>query len=340
LLKKTMTIKPLHILALAVLAGSASAQSMNLDIGMNLILWPAPSSSYAAAAAQPGHWNALIPPYSQGLADLSGGLTAVTVSTTGGMGAYNDPFTGVFGDDEAFMADQCVIPNLGVTGTIDFAGLSNGLYTVYTYAWEGGGTASLIDVPAGAGGQQSIGGAWTGSPHQPGITYALHSVTVTDGTLSIEATGPDFNSGAGVNGVQLVFGDNDIGTNYCVATINSSGFAAPISANGLASVAASNLSLSCEPVPNQPGLFYYGPNQNQLAFGNGFRCVGGTVGRLPVVTATGGAMQVQVDLASPPSASTQILAGSTWHFQAWYRDPVAGGAFFNLSDGISIDFQP
>jgi formylglycine-generating enzyme required for sulfatase activity len=33
-------------------------------------------------------------------------------------------------------------------------------------------------------------------------------------------------------------------------------------------------------------------------------------------------------------------AGDTRYFQAWYRDPVAGGATFNLSDGYEIVFQP
>lgn len=32
--------------------------------------------------------------------------------------------------------------------------------------------------------------------------------------------------------------------------------------------------------------------------------------------------------------------GTTWEFQYWYRDPVAGGAGFNLSDAVSIDFLP
>ena len=42
----------------------------------------------------------------------------------------------------------------------------------------------------------------------------------------------------------------------------------------------------------------------------------------------------------PPSPATQITAGSTWNFQNWFRDPAAGGAFFNLSDGLEITFTP
>jgi hypothetical protein len=51
-------------------------------------------------------------------------------------------------------------------------------------------------------------------------------------------------------------------------------------------------------------------------------------------------MTFLLDNTSPPSAATQITAGSTWNFQAWFRDPAAGGAFFNLSDGLNLTFAP
>jgi hypothetical protein len=46
-----------------------------------------------------------------------------------------------------------------------------------------------------------------------------------------------------------------------------------------------------------------------------------------------------LDFGNPPALSGQITAGSTWHFQAWFRDPGAGGAFFDLSNGLTITFQ-
>jgi hypothetical protein len=47
-----------------------------------------------------------------------------------------------------------------------------------------------------------------------------------------------------------------------------------------------------------------------------------------------------LDIQSPPQASGQITDFSTWIFQFWYRDPAAGGAYFNLSDGLEITFCP
>jgi hypothetical protein len=136
-----------------------------------------------------------------------------------------------------------------------------------------------------------------------------------------------------------------VGTNYCVANANSTGSATSIIAAGSASVALNALTLSASPCPaTQNGLFFYGPNPAQLQFGNGFRCIsaGATgIGRLPIVQAdAGGVAAHAVDLTSPPTAATLITAGTTWYFQFWYRDPSAGGAFYNLSDGVQVDFLP
>ncbi len=51
-------------------------------------------------------------------------------------------------------------------------------------------------------------------------------------------------------------------------------------------------------------------------------------------------MTFLVDNTSPPSAATQITSGSTWNFQAWFRDPIAGGSFFDMSDGLNVTFGP
>lgn len=69
--------------------------------------------------------------------------------------------------------------------------------------------------------------------------------------------------------------------------------------------------------------------------GAGTLCVGGTLRRLPVVpTGAGGTPTWLVDLDAPPY-SIDFVAGSTWHFQAWFRD---GPATWNFSDAISVTF--
>ncbi len=134
-----------------------------------------------------------------------------------------------------------------------------------------------------------------------------------------------------------------IGVNYCSSTPNSSGRAAQMDALGSASVAANDLCLLARDVPaDQFGLLYYGPVELDLPFGNGRRCVGaGGVGvfRFPVQSSGAAGLLVQpVDYTDPPHDDGLIQPGSTWKFQGWFRDPVAGGAFFDLSDGYSISF--
>jgi len=131
--------------------------------------------------------------------------------------------------------------------------------------------------------------------------------------------------------------------NYCTSAPNSTGGAAMMSVSGSSSVSSNNLVLhSSNVAAGQPGIFYYGPDEISQPFGNGTRCVGSAqVYRLDVETASAMSELVHaLDNTSPPTASGQITAGSTWKFQAWFRDPAAGGAFFDLSDAYSLTFTP
>ena len=101
--------------------------------------------------------------------------------------------------------------------------------------------------------------------------------------------------------------------------------------------------------PGEFGLFYYGPRQIQIPFGDGFRCVGaGSSGlfRLNPPQRTSDALGYlcrQVDFNQPPASGGpgRIVAGSTWNFQFWYRDPLGPGSTgFNFSDGLSVQFCP
>jgi hypothetical protein len=58
-------------------------------------------------------------------------------------------------------------------------------------------------VPASTDPAQDVGGFWNGSPHVGGVTYALHHVTVSGGTLQVSVVGLGGHSGS-VNAFQLV----------------------------------------------------------------------------------------------------------------------------------------
>ena len=130
---------------------------------------------------------------------------------------------------------------------------------------------------------------------------------------------------------------DDLSTHYpCAATLNSTGSPAHLSVTGSASVADANFVLGAEPVPNQPGIFYYGTTQISVPFGNGVRCVGGSVQRLGISFASGNRLTRQ--------ASAELIlygaVGLTRHFQAWFRDPQGGGLSFNFSDASTITILP
>jgi hypothetical protein len=49
-----------------------------------------------------------------------------------------------------------------------------------------------------------------------------------------------------------------------------------------------------------------------------------------------------LDYSQPPmnAGNGQVSAGATWNWQFWFRDPMGGGAAFDLSDGMSLTFCP
>jgi photosystem II stability/assembly factor-like uncharacterized protein len=124
-------------------------------------------------------------------------------------------------------------------------------------------------------------------------------------------------------------------SNYCLANANSTGSAASITFAGSCTAAENHFTLQASPVPDQLFLFFFGPNANQVPFGNGYLCIGGGLTRLnPPAVAAANLASHRVDLAA-----YGFTAGSTERFQCWYRDPAAGGAAFNSSDGLRVTFE-
>ena len=130
-------------------------------------------------------------------------------------------------------------------------------------------------------------------------------------------------------------GDCSVLTRYCISTPNSTGAPARMDWDGSCVALENDFRLWASPVPNRAFLFFFGPNQTQTSFGNGFLCVGGGLTRLnPAGLASGNLAQRQVDLAA-----YGLTAGTTVNFQCWFRDPIGGGAHFNTTDGLSVTFE-
>jgi hypothetical protein len=130
--------------------------------------------------------------------------------------------------------------------------------------------------------------------------------------------------------------ESGLGTPFCVGTENSTGAPALLTSFGSLSIAAADLMLVAAPVPNEPFVFFAGPNAIQVPFGDGFRCVGGSLTRLwPPALASGNVATRTID----PGAYGLIAA--THHVQCWFRDPSgAGGSGFNLTSGMTVVLTP
>ncbi|MDA1263546.1 MAG: hypothetical protein O2816_00535 [Planctomycetota bacterium] len=345
-----------------VLTAVASAQSFNLDVGGAGAFngnGP-PSSGYGAASGQVGAWHWIDADPLQGqnsyttppLSDINGAVTGVTADFV----CLNpgDSFTLLDADEPVASGDHALLMEdimycIGEPYTITFNDLLPGEYEVYTYAMapDSASLFSLVDVPAGIGGAQVVGGAFPGG-HAQGVTFALHTVTVdASGLLVIDISSNA--SDDSLNGVQLVMsgvGGNPIGTNFCgPANLNSSGAPAVIAAFGSEEVIHNFVRLDAVQMPaNEFGYFINSTTQGFVIppGSQGNLCLGGQIGRHTAnVLSTGatGEFSLQLDLTDVPTPGGHVAInpGETWYWQAWFRDNNPGPTN-NFTEGICITF--
>jgi subtilisin family serine protease len=208
----------------------------------------------------------------------------------------------------------------------------------------GGASGTSLSTPLAAG---LAGLIWS---YNPTLTPDEVEAALKAGCEDLGAGGVDDTYGYGrINVLEslLAAGPPCPGpTTYCSTSPNSFGPGARIDSSGTTSVAAADLQLAASGCPpGVLGLFFYGDVETSLPFGNGVRCVGGSPSTYrfpPVVVDSLGLAMLDVDFGAPPAGSGAgaLLPGSTWKFQFWYRDPKAGGAGYNLSDGLSVPFCP
>jgi hypothetical protein len=168
--------------------------------------------------------------------------------------------------------------------------------------------------------------------------------TGTD-TMTFQATTP---SGASAVATVTIVYDAPFActppTNYCTSTPNSSGGSATLSWTGTTSLGTNDFGLYAMGLPARKlGIFIYGTGTTQVALGNGFRCVASPFFRLGATTSDDfGEATLPVDFTQHPANASAgaIRTGSTQHFQLWFRDPPAGGARTNLTDGLTVTICP
>ncbi len=362
----------------AALGASASAQSFNLDCGAQQS-HPLPASTYGAGAAQPGLWMGVGTTAQAVVAlnDINGVATAATIQPIGGFGdfAINNPSW--FGDDDLLMEDATDVGGLWQGGpggliTWTLAGLLPGDYAIYTYCLAPDFPATYrtqVSVPGSAQGAQIVSGAWPGSPHVLGLSYARHTINVAAGqnvTILTADPGTPANNLATVNGFQIVFTPGPIGTPFCFgdgsATACPCGNASAVGANegclsslgtggkliatGIASLGNDQVSLQGTRMPNSNALYFQGTSQQGAgagaAFGDGLRCAGGAIVRLGTKLNSGGASQYPGAGDQSVSVRGGVASPGTRTYQGWYRNAAAfcTAATFNLTNGVELTWAP
>ncbi len=136
--------------------------------------------------------------------------------------------------------------------------------------------------------------------------------------------------------------DCAVGAEYCSAVSNSTGAPAGMFVEGTTSLTMNDLALRAEPVPSQPGIFFFANNASQIPFGPGYLCANGNIVRLPLVWGTGQVARLPLDL-NGLSQGSEVMAGDQRSFQYWFRDPQGYGQTgysFNTSNAVRVEFTP
>jgi len=339
--------------AFTVLAAPGRAQAINVDcvLGMG-----SPSNAYGAAAGQSGTWNAVQSQVARAaLVDVNG---AATVVTLGGLDnhfelGFDNP--GTSGDDELLMDDF-----LDGDGTYVFAGLADGDYEVYTYAWAPDQAAfvSRVSVAGSPDPDQDVGGPWPDG-HALGVTYARHQVTVSGGSdVFVTVTGTvGFSS---TNGFQIVPATPPMCAppeTYCTAKVNSCRTTPVLGFAGTPSVSATSgfTVESSGARAGKLGIWIYSNTGRRIpasVFGaGGFLCLNAPVRRSDSFMSQGGTPGPFCDgrfvfdvnafragLAGGNPQAYLSIPGTVVVCQIWGRDSFVHGDF--LSEALEFAMCP
>lgn len=183
-----------ELTVVAVIAISASAQSLNIDISDR---GSSPSNAFAAQGLA-GSWNTYSASSGTTIAldGLDGLSTNASLKITGFrnyqlLGFSDDSDLGRLASDRAVSAGDPII--------MSFSGLSNGNYQVWTYIMSESFREREVIINSDIMTSQIVQTSWTGELIL-GQTHSFHMVEVTDGTLNIAVSNGD----PFVNGIQLV----------------------------------------------------------------------------------------------------------------------------------------
>ncbi len=222
-------------------------------------------------------------------------------------------------------------PNFGVDGAGNFSTQATVEIISGSLIVSALGTMTSADLAGNTSAPEAINGTvnWIGTE------YLI--------STPVNTTFPFSDTSSGVTGSITLVGTivashvPEAPNQYCTSTVNSSGAAGVMVSSGSPSIGIANLGLTTTGLPSSTfGIYFYGPTQVNLAFGDGFRCVGGSIQRLaPVNTGSLGSVSQPFTNAALPIAG-QLFVNQRTNVQFWFRDVPAGGTGFNTSSALTI----
>ncbi len=155
--------------------------------------------------------------------------------------------------------------------------------------------------------------------------------------------GTPFCSGDG-SGTACPCGNNGSSGNGCANSVSSAG--GRLDSQGVASIGNDTLVLLGSGMPSASVLYFQGTAQIAgglgATFGDGLRCVGGTIIRLNIALNVNG--ESHYPDVGDPSVSIKGVnsAGSVRNYQIWYRNSATfcTSSTFNLTNGVSLTWAP
>ncbi|MCG3122286.1 MAG: hypothetical protein GIKADHBN_00667 [Phycisphaerales bacterium] len=193
------------IAALVLFAGTATAQSFNVDLNATSGNGSGvPSSAFGGAAAQPGTWNNINngTAATVGLQKVDGSASGVNFTwnkTTAISGIFD---SGTSGDYTKLQLDGQFMTSFG-TLQYTFANMEAGTYAVFTYAQTpNSNNEAGVTVTGTSSSYQYVSGNMS-DDLLPGSSHAIHIVTVAAGGSIVVKVNDTFSGVASCTGIQV-----------------------------------------------------------------------------------------------------------------------------------------
>ncbi len=128
----------------------------------------------------------------------------------------------------------------------------------------------------------------------------------------------------------------------CLSSLGTGG---KLAASGSASLSGDTVLLSGTQMANSSALYFQGTTQAVgglgIVFGDGLRCVTGSIVRLGIETNVAGASSYPGGTDLPVSVRGNVLAPGTRTYQVWYRNAAAfcSPSTFNLTNGWTVTWS-